>query len=569
MLRELVVEGLGVIERAELSLDPGMSALTGETGAGKTLVVAALSLLLGGRADRTLVRTGVSEGRVDGRFVIPGGHPAARLLAVQGVLEVPEEDEPRGEVELIVSRTISADGRSNKARINGRLVTTASLAGAGSLLVEIAGQREYQRLSSSVHQRALLDAFAGPEAGVLAAQVAGAVRDAARSSRSLEELAATERERRRELDVLDYEIAEIETAAVRPGESLELLAEANRLEHAEAIAAALASSTGAIRGEGGVEELLESALKDLDSLTSIDPGIPELAARLQAAALEIGDVAGELVRRSVTPDPDALEAVQGRLSVLARLKRKYGYDETRVLEYLERCRKRREELGALDSDIERFEREASAHRGRALELATRLSEFRSRAAEVLEAEMAELLADLALAGARFSVALPGRALYEGGLETVEMRVAPNEGEAVRPVSKVASGGELSRIALALNLLTGSAAPRTMVFDEVDAGVGGKAAQSIGRALSGLARKSGAQVLVVTHLPQVAAFADHHYRVTKSAHRGRASADVEAVAGDDRIAELSRMLAGLPRSERAREHAQELLELAAKSAPVAS
>ena len=558
MLNELVVEELGVIERAELSLGRGCSTLTGETGAGKTLLVAALSLLLGARGDRSLVRTGASEARVEGRFCISPSHHAVPLLRAHGILDDGAGDD---EIELVVSRTVPVDGRSGKARINGRLVTVALLGEAGATLVEIAGQHEHQRIGSSSYQRPVLDEFAGTDAVALADQVAGAVGRATAAIDRAAELRASERQRSRDLDALAYEIPEIEAAAVQPGESARLAAEAARLEHAATLAESLHSAAQALRGEGGAEELVVGAAAGLQSAAALDQELVAPAERLRAAGYELADIAEDLVRRAVAPDPDALEAAQARLAVLARLARKYGDDEAEMLEYLDRARARAAELAALETDLATAEAEAEELRAKAEDVAARLGAARRRAAPDLAAAVESTLAELALGGARFEVMLEDRALYEGGTESVEFRIATSEGESLRPLARVASGGELSRIALALHLLTASESAGTMVFDEVDAGVGGRAAQSVGRALADLARNTGGQVLVVTHLPQVAAFADRHYRVDKAGAGGRSTAAVEEVSGEERIAELSRMLAGLPKSERAREHAQELLELA--------
>ena len=558
MLNELVVEELGVIRRAELALDRGCSALTGETGAGKTLLVAALSLLLGARGDRSLVRTGASEARVEGRFSIPVDHPAVDLLRAHGVLD---DGAAGSEVEVVVSRTIPGDARSGKARINGHLLTISMLADVGSRLVEIAGQHEHQRLGSAVYQRAVLDQFSGSETVALASQTAAAVSRASAAAARTVELGASERERSRELDLLRYEINEIESASIQPGEWTALTAEASRLEHAETIAESLHSAAKALRGDGGAEELVAGAAGDLRTAGALDPSLKAPAERLIAAGYELADVADDLTRRAVAPDSDAVEAVQERLALLARLGRKYGDDEAEILAYLERAIRRADELAGLATDLEETESQALDLRRAADDLAARLTSARSAAAPRLARAVTDLLGELALGGAAFEVVLEDHPLYEGGRESVEFRVATSGGEALRPVAKVASGGELSRIALALHLLSASETATTMVFDEVDAGVGGQAAQAVGRALSDLARTTGGQVVVVTHLPQVAAFADRHYRVDKAADGERSTATVEEVVGDERIAELSRMLAGLPKSERAREHAQELLALA--------
>ena len=570
MLRELVVEGLGVIERAELELRGGCSTLTGETGAGKTLMVAALGLLLGGRSDRALVRQGAPEALIEGRFVVPSGHGAARVLAAHGI----EEETSEGEIEIVVTRTVAGDGKGGRARVNGRLVTVAVLGELGAHLVEIAGQHESQGVGAPARQRALLDAFAGTSA--LASKLADAVGEAKRVRANLDALASSERERERELDLLRYEISEITKAELSEGEFARLAADADRLEHAESIALALGRAIEALDGERGAAETIGAALGEVSAAAEKDPALAEVTMRLEAASLEIADIRSDLGRGLVAPDPQALEETRARLDVIARLTRKYGDDEEtaadarspeeRVLGYLDRARKRVDELENAESSLGDLRAELDRLLDNAERLGEELTAIRTEAAPRLARALEEKLRELALPAARFEVALKPRELFEGGMETIEFRVAANPGESVRPVAKVASGGELSRIALGLHLLTsrrfeGEGSARTMVFDEVDAGVGGQAAQSVGRALADLARASGAQVLLVTHLPQVAAFADHHYRVLKESTNERATALVERVTGPERLDELSRMLAGMPESRRAREHAKELLETA--------
>jgi DNA repair protein RecN (Recombination protein N) len=562
MLTDLTVEGLGVIDGARVTLEEGCTALTGETGAGKTLLVAALSLLLGGRSDRTLVRSGSSGAHVEARFELPGDHPAVALLEAHGVLD--DAGGGTSAVEVVLGRSVSPDGRS-RARANGRLVTAALLAEVGGNLVEIAGQQEHGRLGEPAHQRALLDSFAGAEAVELASLVSREVRAAARARRTVVEARRNERERRRDLDVLHYEIAEIEAAHVTSGETEELARDAERLEHAESIAAGIDDALISLKGEGGAGDLLSNARARVQALADKDENLSELVGRLESVAIEIDDIAGELSGRAVSPDPSALEGVRERLEVLQRLRRKYGEHEDEVLSYLQRARDKVAQLEASDAELDRLEQEADDPGRRASEAATRLSELRAEAAPRLAAAVNELLAELALEGARMEVGLQPRDLFEGGAESVELRVTTDPGAPMRPVARVASGGELSRIALALRVLTTTGSVRTMVFDEVDAGVGGAPAQSIGRLLARLAHKSGTQVLVVTHLPQVAAFADFHFRVVRGERAGRADAFVERIDGEQRVAELSRMMAGLPESRRAREHAQELLELAEEGA----
>jgi len=554
MLRELTVEGVGVIEHAELLLQPGTTALTGETGAGKTLVVAAVSLLLSGRADKSLVRAGTTEARVEALFTLERGHPAIALLAAHGILD---DDS----LEVVVSRSIPADGRASRVRINGRMVTSALVEEVGVFLVEIAGQHGHQRLFAPAFQRALLDGYAGAEAMETAEVVARTVREAATARRELDRIVEGSRARAREIDVLHHEVEEIEAAGISVDEEEQLRGQAARLEHAEGIAAAIASARRQLRGDGGAEEVLVRAATAIRDGASKDPALNELADRVDAAAIEVSDVAGELARLEITPDPERLEQIRGRLAVLSRLRRKYGDSASDVLDHLEEARTRLAELTGEAEDRPQLEGRLDELEGAAHDAAQRLSELRSAAAVRLAGEASAVMQELAVPDARLIVHLEPRSLYEGGVETVELRAQMNPGDEPRPLAKVASGGELSRAALALHALTAEPAAATLIFDEVDAGVGGRSAQAVGRYLAQLGSRPEAQVVVVTHLPQVAAFADEHYRVVKSGSAAR----VERVEGGDRVEELSRMLAGLPESERAKDHARELLELAREGA----
>ncbi len=555
MLTELLVEDVGVIKRAELTLDDGSCALTGETGAGKTLLVAAVALLLGARADRTLVRTSASRAVVEGRFSLPPDHPIVALLVTEELLESAPESER--EVEIVVSRVVTPDGRG-RARINGRLVTVALLAQVTGALVEIAGQSEHGRINNALEQRRLLDAFAG--ATESAANVAAAVRRATELERRLEDAHAGARARRRELDVTEFEIAEIEGASLEVGELEQLQTHAARLERAERIASALEGAVEALRGEGGAVDRTSSARAAVEGADGHDPGLQAVSERLGSCALELEDAAQELRSLMLDPDPNALEEANSRRAVITRLLRKYGEDEAEVLDYLKRARAGAGELQATEAGLSDLEVQHDAARLQAQAESADLAAARYAASPQLACAVETELSSLALEGARFHVRIEPQELGEGGTERVSFELATNSGEALKPLSKVASGGELARIALALRLVVRRRGAPTMIFDEVDAGVGGKAALAVGRALAELARSSGAQVLMVTHLPQVAAFAEAHYRVASSPE-GAVVARVEA---SERVAELSRMLAGLPESERAQEHAQELLALASTS-----
>lgn len=567
MLIELVVEELGVIERAELSFEAGSAALTGETGAGKTLLVSALGLLMGGRADKDLVRQGASRSRVEGRFLVRPDHPCALQGEELDLCERPSD--PEQPVELVLSRVVSSDGRSSKARVNGHIVTLATLEGFGTRLLGIAGQNEHQRLADPHFQRALLDAAA--EAGTLelSAELAREVRSAAAARSGAEELRVGERARSRELDVLRYEIAEIEAAGIQPGEGDRLLDQAEALEDAAAVSAAFADVADHISGDGGALERLADAIVAARGAERSDAAASVLS-RLTSIEIELTDISAEIARAaSAAPDPVSLEDIRDRIGELQKLRRKYGADDAEVLAYLEDAHRRADELASATSRADQLDDEAEAHQAEALRLAQELTRRRQAAAGLLKDAVEARLADLSLAGARFEVRLEQRHLYEGGAESVTFMFGADE-QTLRPLAKAASGGELSRVALALYLVTAAGDVETVLFDEVDAGVGGETARSVGRSLAELARTAGIQTLVVTHLPQVAAYSDVHFKVLKTAAEDGSGSvsSIKALSTDERVDELSRMLAGLPDSQLAQEHARELLEVARAAASAA-
>ncbi|MEA2507593.1 MAG: repair protein RecN [Actinomycetota bacterium] len=566
MLTDLAVENLGVIETASLTLEPGCSALTGETGAGKTLLVNALSLLAGGRGDPGAVRPGAREARVEGRFVLAHGDPVAEVLVRNGIIDPDGSTDPVGDdIEVVVSRSVSVTASASKTRINGRLVTVGLLGELGRGLLDVVGQHEHQRLFTPTFQRACLDAYSGADALALAREVAEAARLISLHGRSLETLRAAEQERLRELDVLRYEIAEIQAAQLHAGERDRLVAETARLGSSEAIAAAVTGAVEALSSEGGAEVQLVRATDALERVSGVDAGLAALHERATSASREVADIALELRSAEIEPDPNALERGHDRLSLINRLLRKYGRDEEEVLRYLEASQERAAQLSRTPETEADIQHQLDLVTTEAEAKAKRLSKLRRGAAPRLQRATEQVLAELALPEARIEVRLLQCALYEGGSERVELLIDLNGTGESRPLKRVVSGGELSRIALALHLVTNNSSAATMVFDEVDAGVGGEAARSLGRCLARLARSSGSQVLLVTHLPQVAAFADNHYSVSKVPGGGPAVATVVRIDGDSRVSELSRMLAGLPQSGRAQEHARELLELAVDGA----
>jgi DNA repair protein RecN (Recombination protein N) len=538
-LVELRVRNLGVIDDVAVSLGPGMTALTGETGAGKTLLVEALSLLLGGRADQTVVRAGADEAMVEGRFLIPGGtgHPSD------------DDDRSAGKAdEVVLARAVVRGGRS-KAWIDGRMATVGALAELAGGLIELHGQHQHQSLTRAGAQRRALDTFGQIELAALEV--------AQRRLRLLTDesaaLGGDARQRAREVDLLHYQIDEIAAAGIEdPDEDGRLEVEEDRLAAASAHRQAAAAALTAISGSDD-----SSALDRLGEASGAVAGRAPLApleARMRSSMADLADLATELrtVVETWDDDPERLEEIRSRRHLFHELERKYGSNLEEVLAHAAEARERlavieREELraSALDGEM-RAARDA-------LEQAeSEVASARRETAPRLAGQIEATLKGLAMPSARFSISVEGA----GPADQVSFLLGANPGEPLLPLAKVASGGELARTMLAVRLaITDS--PGVMAFDEVDAGVGGAAATSVGSALAGLGRH--AQVLVVTHLAQVAALADHQIEVRKSESDGRTRSEVVALDADGRVVEISRMLSGRPDSSSARRHARELLE----------
>ncbi|HSZ36449.1 MAG TPA: DNA repair protein RecN [Acidimicrobiales bacterium] len=533
MLTDLRVRDLGVIEDLALTFGPGMTALTGETGAGKTLVVEALQLVLGGRANPGMVRAGASEALVEARFVV--------------VAEAEER-------EVILARSVPAEGRS-KAWVDGRMAPVGGLGEAAAELVEIHGQHEHRALVMPSAQRDVLDAFAGTDLTVLR----GLQAELRALDGMLTALGGDEQQRAREADVLRYQVREIEAARLADtGEEAALRVEEDRLADAGAYreaALGAAELLSPAAGEGGAAELLGAAVSHLGGRNAFE----EYRARVAAAAVELSDIAHAL-RDEVErweDDPARLAEVQERRRLLAELRRKYGEDLSAVMAYAEEAADRLAVLEDADGQAARLT-------ARQQELCTELAEAESAVRAMRAAasgdfghRVEEHLANLAMAGAR----LEARLAPDGAGEPIELWLGANVGEPPQPLARSASGGELARAMLAIRLV-GLGGPQTMVFDEVDAGVGGAAALALGEALHQVS--ADRQVLVVTHLAQVASRADAQISVVKHEERGRTVTVAAAVAGEERVTELSRMLSGHPGSDVARAHARELLGVGDRS-----
>jgi DNA repair protein RecN (Recombination protein N) len=520
MLVELAVRDLGVIAEARVVLAPGMNVLTGETGAGKTLVVDAIELLVGGRADSITVRTGADEAWIEGRFVT-------------------DEDE------MVLRRVVPRDGRS-RAYVNGQLATVGNLAELGAQLLDLHGQHAHQSLLKGAAQRAALDRFGAIDLEPL--------QEARHSLRQIaDELAALggdERARAREIDLLRYQIDELDAAQLAdPDEDEKLAAEEDALADATAHRLAAAQAMAALTDDGGAADPVGAAI----GLLAGRAPFARHEERLRALAAEISDVAGELrdAAEGIEEDPERLAAVRERRQLLVDLRRKYGDTLDEVMAEADRLRSRLEELEDHDRRAAVLDEQLVEARKAEAAAAAQVAEARRAAAPRLAAEVEAHLHQLALPKAALDVRVDG----PDPADDVAFLLSANPGTEPLPLSKIASGGELARTMLALRLVLTSSPP-TLVFDEVDAGIGGHAADAVGRALGGLARDR--QVLVVTHLPQVAAYADAHLQVSKHSDDHATVAWVAQLEPDARIVELSRMLSGRPESETARRHAEELM-----------
>jgi DNA repair protein RecN (Recombination protein N) len=571
-LEEMRIRSLGVIDDAVIELSPGFTAVTGETGAGKTMVVTSLGLLLGGRADAALVRAGAKAAVVEGRISVAPHSPAAVRAEEAGA----ELDDGA----LLVSRTVSAEGRS-RAYVGGRSVPAALLGELADDLVAVHGQTDQQGLLRPARQRQALDRYAGDAVAEPLAKYKAAYRRLREVSAELDELTTRARERAQEADLLRFGLNEIAAAEPRAGEDAELAAEAGRLGHAEALASAASVAYGYLAGnpedpEGmDANTLVAGASRTLEAVCSHDPALAALADRLAEIGILVADVAGELAGYAdkLDADPLRLSAVEERRAVLAQLTRKYGADMSAVLTWAEQGAVRLAELDGDDDRIGELGQERDALRAELGRLAQLLTDARSEAAQRFATAVTTELAELAMPHARITVEIrqrddldgievDGRAVAFGahGVDEVELLLAPHSGAPARPIGKGASGGELSRVMLAVEVVfAGSDPVPTYLFDEVDAGVGGKAAVEVGRRLARLAQS--AQVVVVTHLPQVAAFADRQLLVEKTSDGAVTLSGVRVLQGEERVRELSRMLAGLEDSDTARAHAEELLAAA--------
>jgi DNA repair protein RecN (Recombination protein N) len=573
VLEELRITSLGVIEESVLELGPGFTAITGETGAGKTMVVTALGLLLGSRADTGAVRTGARSARVEGLVAASGDTTPALAAAVDAV---------GGEIEdgrLVLARQISAEGRS-RAFAGGAAVPVSTLSSLADSLVAVHGQSDQHRLLQPAAQRDALDSFAGAKVLTLRARFGRGYAALRATEDELADVLASARERAREADLLRLGLDEVEAVDPRSGEDVALAAEEGRLGFADTLRNAAEQARECLSADEGPDALgtVSAARRLLDGVRDHDPEAAGLADRLAEISYLLSDVAADVssYASGLETDPVRLAAVSERRAALGALTRKYGESVDDVLAWAEHAAMRLLDLDDTDGRIAKLSARRDRIRAELAELAATLSAARTRAAVRLGRMVSAELGSLAMPHAEVRVVVSctddehgltvgGRTLRLSatGVDDVELLLAANPGAEPRPLGRGASGGELSRVMLAVEVALAATNPvPTLVFDEVDAGVGGRAAVEVGRRLALLARH--AQVLVVTHLPQVAAFADRHVVVEKSSEGTVTTAGLTVLDEVGRVRELSRMLAGLEDSETALAHAQELLTTAQQS-----
>jgi DNA repair protein RecN (Recombination protein N) len=551
MLVEISVENLAIIERSQLSLGPGFTVLTGETGAGKSLVVDAIELVLGERADSELVRSGASRASVSAVFDLSNRKDLLDKCAEMGISL---EDK-----QLFIQREVFAEGRS-QCRVAGKLTPLSQLRQLGQSLVDLHGQHDHQSLLDADRHVQFLDDWIGHPAFEAREGVRLAFEKTEALRRKLHALRAGQRDREQRLDLLRYQIDEIEAVGPREDEMVELETLLARLKHAEKLTLASASSLVALKDdEVNATDLLGRSLKDLEEASRYDPSLESVLEPLRSAvySLEEGVFALRSYSEEIASDPEQLEITASRIDALKRLRRKYGDDETAILAFLEKATEERDLLeNGEENETDTAEKLAEAEADLKVD-SDHLTTIRQKGAKVFADLTQTELHDLAMEKARFDVHIAARPIDANGGDRVDFFFSANLGEPPKPLSKIASGGEISRVMLAIKTaMAGRAGVPTLVFDEVDTGLGGRSAAVVARKIQELAEHY--QVVVVSHLPQIAGSATSHYRVEKAEINGRAVTHARALDLEERVEEIARMIAGEQVSESARTHAREML-----------
>ena len=561
MIEEILIRDLGVISEAKLEFGPGLTVLTGETGAGKTMVLNALGLLLGERSDSSAIRKGQEQAFVEGRW----------LLAESAVTRIRELGIELEDAELLVNRSVSTEGRS-RAALSGKSVPVGILSEIGDQLVVVHGQSDQIRLRSAVAQREALDQFAGEELAKVMTEYTAVFEKWKQAATKLSEITTQLEARSREADQIRSAVEELTTLDPKLGEDVELSDKASKLTHLEELRIAATAAHNQLSSEGFDDSsdaitLIGKARRSLEAVSEHDPELAAIAQQLKEIGFSLNETSASISSYLASLDSEGgqeLERVQQRRADLTSAMRKYGPTLEEVISFLENSGARLLELDSSDKEIQELIALEQSLGKQATSLAKTMTELRTKAASSLAKSVTGELAALAMTGASLEVTVSeGSDLGVYGADQVAILLSAYPGAEPRPLGKGASGGELSRIMLAIEVVLASSelAP-TFIFDEVDAGVGGAAATEVGKRLATLAQN--AQVIVVTHLPQVAAFATRHLRVLKSVSDKYTSTDVVRLEGEAVVEELARMLSGLSESESGKTHAKELLELAKAS-----
>ena len=567
MLTELSIRNLAVVESASISFRDGFHVLTGETGAGKSIVVDALGLAAGGRGSAELVRAGCEKAEIEVQFDLPADHPVWRTLADMGIEAVPGEP-------LIIRRDISTQGKS-VCRINGRLVNLSALREAGELLINIHGQHEHQSLTRAERHIDWLDLYDAERIGPVKARYQEEYREYVAALKQLRELRESGQQALHMADLYRFQLEEIAAAQLKVGEDESLMEEKRMLSNAEKLYQNVAEAYEAIYAGKGLSTVAR-AIQRIEDIADVDPAaLKPLLEQIRSAYYQLEDAAFQLrdYRDRIEFNPSRLEQIERRLDFLASLRRKYGNSIREMIEYGEKIKRELERLENKDETIRRLETETNRRLGELVAVGRELSKLRRLAAERLAREIERELQQLQMEKTRFAVFVGpaetgiraeegefGVVLTKDGLDQVEFLISTNPGEPLRPLAKIASGGELSRIMLAMKTIFAriDRVP-VLIFDEVDTGVSGRAAQAIAEKLSDVSRHC--QVFSITHLPQVACMADTHYLVSKSVEEDRTYTQVTVLTGEDRVRELARMLGGVEITETTLNHAREMIALA--------
>lgn len=568
VLVDLSIRNYAVIKEVDLSFGPGLNVLTGETGAGKSVIIGAIALLLGSRASVDLIRTGCSSLLVEGSFQLPPSIPLREFLEEQGLAGDSDE--------LIISREVTRNGR-NRCRINDRMVNVSVLEAVGSHLVDLCGQHEHQSLLRPPLHTMLVDEFGGERLQAVRRTVSQGYRTVRRLETELAELVEQSREAARKIDLLQFQIGEIEEAKLVPGEEEELTARRKVLANQQTLQQhSLASYKLLYEGEEyrpAVIDLLGEALANLQEVVKTDDRLAETLGLLESAMVEIQEVSGAVrdYLDQLEADPAELDQVERRLTDIGRLKRKYGDSVEEILSYCSQLRKDLDQITGADEQMAALQRELEREKQDLKTAAQELTRLRAEVSRVIEAGVAERLKKLNMKDPRFVVRVvpvageaavdcAGLKVGPDGAERLEFLISTNPGEEPKPLSKIASGGEISRVMLALKLMFAASDPvPTMVFDEIDAGIGGKTAGQVASQLAEVAKFR--QVLCITHLPQVASVGHQHFQISKISTDASTSVQVCPLGPEERVEEIARMLGGAELSEKTRELARELLAIA--------